>query len=136
MIELFNMLGKQRKWIVGYFLHQLIQFFYCLFIFIVYIYKAMEEMNGGAAIYRMVNICLTAKHYLWQRYYQQHFPQSENTIFHQVGEKNSSQTENYLRTMISISSALIPQWFPGDGQFVSETFLLKQIKPTRGTIED
>ena len=51
-------------------------------------------------------------------------------------KKNSSQTENYLRTMISISSALIPQWFPGDGQFVSETFLLKQIKPTRGTIED
>ena len=96
----------------------------------------MEEMNGGAAIYRMVNICLTAKHYLWQRYYQQHFPQSENTIFHQAGEKNSSQTENYLRTMISISSALIPQWFSGDGQFVSETFLLKQIKPTRGTIED
>ena len=48
----------------------------------------------------------------------------------------SSQTENYLRTMISISSALIPQWFSGDGQFVSETFLLKQIKPTRGTIED
>ena len=84
MIELFNMLGKQRKWIVGYFLHQLIQFFYCLFIFIVYIYKAMEEMNGGVAIYRMVNICLTAKHYLWRRYYQQHFPQSENTIFHQV----------------------------------------------------
>ena len=87
MIELANMLGKQRKWIVGYFLHQLIQVFFIVYLyllFIVYIYKAMEEMNGGVAIYRMVNICLTAKHYLWQRYYQQHFPQSENTIFHQV----------------------------------------------------
>ena len=57
----------------------------------------MEEMNGGVAIYRMVNICLTAKHYLWQRYYQQHFPQSENTIFHQVGVFPEKKTVHKLK---------------------------------------
>ena len=140
MIELFNVLGKQRKCIVGYFFHQLIQVFFIVYLYLLFIFikqwrKWMEVRQYiGWLIYASQRNTICGKDITSNISHRAKIQYSTKLGF--SWEKNSSQTENYLRTMISISSALIPQWFPGDGQFVSETFLLKQIKPTRGTIED
>ena len=139
MIELFNVLGKQRKWIVGYFLHQLIQVFFIVYLYLLFIFikqwrKWMEVWQYiGWLIYASQRNTICGKDITSNISHRAKIQYSTK-----LGFSWEKQFTNWKlpSTMISISSALIPQWFPGDGQFVSETFLLKQINPPRRTIED